>query len=66
MVESTVNNCHYESVTTNVRMPLYRENQGLCFYVWFVWQIMDSNGRTFALFVYNANTCTVWLQIFVA
>ena len=30
MVESTVNNCHYESVTTIVQMPLCRENQGLC------------------------------------
>ena len=40
MVESTVNNCHYESVTTNVRMPLYREIQELCFYVWFVGQII--------------------------
>ena len=48
MVESTVNNCHYESVTTNVRMPLYREIQRLCFYVWFVRQITDSNGCTFA------------------
>ena len=57
MVESTVNNCHYESVTTIVRMPLYREIQGLCFYVWFVGQIMDSHGRTFAFFVYNTNTC---------
>ena len=46
MVESTVNNCHYESVTTIVRMPLYREIQGLCFYVWFVRKIMDSHGGT--------------------
>ena len=36
MVESTVNNSHYESVTTNVRIPVYREIQGLCFCVWFV------------------------------
>ena len=34
-------------------MPLYREIQGLCFYVWFVGQIMDSNKCSFALFVYN-------------
>ena len=36
MVESTVNNCHYESVTTEIQMPLYREIHGPCFYVWFV------------------------------
>ena len=52
MVESTVNNCHYESVTTNVWMALYRELQGLRFYVWFVGQIIDSNECTFTLFVY--------------
>ena len=27
-----VNNCHYESITTKVWMPLHREIQGLCFY----------------------------------
>ena len=52
MVESTVNNCHYESVTAIVRMPLYREIQGLCFYVWFVGKIMDLTGGTFAPYLY--------------
>ena len=52
MVDSTVNNYHYESVTTKVLMPLCREMQGLCFYAWFVRLIIDSNGCTFALFVY--------------
>ena len=33
MVESTVNNFRYESVTTNVWMPLYRESQRLYFHV---------------------------------
>ena len=56
MVESTVNNCNYENVTTIVQMPLYREIQGPCFYVWLVGKIMDSHRGTFALFVYNANT----------
>ena len=57
MVESTVNNCHYESVIITFRMPLCREIQGLCFYAWFAMQIMDFNEHTFALFAYNANTC---------
>ena len=57
VVESTVNNCHYESVATEIQMPLYREIHGPCFYVRFVRQIMDSNESTFALFVYSANTC---------
>ena len=52
VVESTVNNCHYESTTTQVWMPLYREIQGLHFYVWFVRQIMDSKGHTLLPYLY--------------
>ena len=29
------------TVTTKVQMPLHREIQGLCFYTWFVRQIMN-------------------------
>ena len=54
-----MNNCHYESVTTKVLIPLYREIQGFVF-LWFVWQIMDSNKCSFALFVNNANTCNFY------
>ena len=62
VVESTVNNSHYEIVATNVRMPVYRAIQGFCFYVWFVGQIMDSSGCTFALFVYYTNTCIFYWE----
>ena len=52
VVESTVNYCHYESDTTIIRMTLSREIQWLCFYAWFVGQIIDSNGCTFTFFEY--------------
>ena len=55
MVESTVDNCHYESVTTKVQvqMPLYREIQGLYFYAWFVRVIMDSNEYTSVCLIFK-------------
>jgi len=34
-------------------MALSEEIQGLCFYAWFVGQIIGSNGRTFAFSKYN-------------
>jgi len=48
-----VNHCHYEGDTTIIQMALSIEIHGLCFYVWFVGQIIDSNGCTLAFFEYN-------------
>ena len=53
MVELTVNHCQYEGDTTIIRVALSREIHGLCFYVWFVGQIIDSNRCTFVFFEYN-------------
>ena len=53
MVESTVNHYHYESDTTIIRLSLSREIQRLCFYAWFIRQIIDSNRYTFAVSGYN-------------
>ena len=43
VVESTVNHFHYVIDATIIWISLSREIQGLCFYVWFVRQITDSN-----------------------
>ena len=40
MVESTVNSCHYESVTIKIWMPLYKEIHGLCFMYGKLWILM--------------------------
>jgi len=53
VVDSTVNHCHYESDTTMIQMAMSGEIKGLCFYAWFVRQIIDSNGCTFAFSEYN-------------
>ena len=52
MVDSFVDHYHYEDDTTMIRMALSKEIQGLCFYVWFVRQIIDS-AHTFAFSKYN-------------
>ena len=55
MVESTANNCHYESVTKKIWMPLHREIQGVLLYMVcranYGFQWVHS-----ALFVYIVNT----------
>ena len=43
----------YEDDATIIRMALSKEIQGLRFYVWFVKQIIGSNGRTFVFSEYN-------------
>ena len=53
VVDSTDNHCHYEDDTTVIWMALSKEIQGLHFYAWFVRQIIDSNGCTFAFSKYN-------------
>ena len=57
MVDSTVNHYHCKDDTTIIRMALSKEIQGFRFYVWFVGQIVDSNGCTFAFSEYNINAC---------
>jgi len=59
-LDSTVNHCHYEDDTTIIRMALSKEIQGLRFYVWFVGQIIDSNGCTFAFS--ECNTKCIYFQ----
>jgi len=49
-VESTVNHCQYEGDTKIIQMALPKEIHGLCFYAWFVRQII---GCTFVFFEYN-------------
>ena len=56
VVDSTVNHFHYEDDTTIIRMALSKEIQGLHFYVWFVRQIIDSNGCTFVFSEYNTKS----------
>jgi len=53
VVDSTVNHCHHKDDTTIVWMALSEEIQGLRFYVWFVGQIIGSNGCTFAFSKYK-------------
>ena len=52
MADSTVNHCHYEDDRTIMRMALSKEIQGFRLYVWFVGQIIDSNGCSFAFSEY--------------
>jgi len=39
---TTVNHCHYEDDTIIIQMALSKEIRGLCFYVWFVRQIIEA------------------------
>ena len=55
-MKSTVNHCHYEIDATIIWMSLSGEIQKLCFYAWFVRQIIYSN-TIGTLLANSINTC---------
>jgi len=56
-MESTVNHWHYDSDGTTIWVLVSIEIQGLCFYVWFVRQIIDSKGTLLRFLNIMQNMC---------